>query len=399
MTIGCLKTATHFKKTILKLINMKFSTKAIHVGQVPDAATGAIIPPIYMTSTYIQEAPEQHQGYDYTRAGNPNFTNLEQTLASLENGKYATVFSSGMGASTAVVAMLQAGDTVVGGNDLYGGTFRLFNQVFKNFGVNLITIDTRNISEVESALAQKPKMIFLESPTNPLLRISDIAAISKLAQQHGVLTIVDNTFATPYLQKPLELGADIVIHSTTKYIGGHSDIVGGAAITNSEELKIKLDFARKAMGLNPSPFDVWLLSRGVKTLAIRMEKHCENAMKVAEFLESHTKVKRVYYPGLATHPEHALAKKQMSNFGGIVSVEFDLSIEKAKKLISSFKVFSLAESLGGVESLVDHPASMTHASIPKEEREKSGLCDGLVRFSVGIEDAEDLIDDLKQQLT
>lgn len=378
---------------------MKFSTKAIHVGQVPDPSTGAIIPPIYMTSTYVQEAPDQHKGYDYTRAGNPNFTNLEQTLAALEEGKYATVFSSGLGATTALISTLKNGDVVIGGNDLYGGTFRLFNQIFKNFGVTLLSMDTQDLNKVERTLQKKPKMIFLESPTNPLLKISDIAAISKLAQKYDVLSVVDNTFATPYFQKPLNLGADIVLHSTTKYIGGHSDIIGGAVITKNKDLKDKMDFARKAMGLNPSPFDTWLISRGIKTLALRMEKHSQNALKVAKFLETHSKVKKVYYPGLNSHPQYAIAKQQMSGFGGIVSVEFDLSIEQTKKLISSFRVFSLAESLGGVESLVDHPASMTHASISKKEREKNGLGDGLVRFSVGIEDEEDLIEDLQTQLS
>lgn len=378
---------------------MKFSTKAIHVGQVPDPSTGAIIPPIYMTSTYVQEAPDQHKGYDYTRAGNPNFTNLEQTLAALEEGKYATVFSSGLGATTALISTLKNGDVVIGGNDLYGGTFRLFNQIFKNFGVTLLSMDTQDLNKVERTLQKKPKMIFLESPTNPLLKISDIAAISKLAQKYDVLSVVDNTFATPYFQKPLNLGADVVLHSTTKYIGGHSDIIGGAVITKNKDLKDKMDFARKAMGLNPSPFDTWLISRGIKTLALRMEKHSQNALKVAKFLETHSKVKKVYYPGLNSHPQYAIAKQQMSGFGGIVSVEFDLSIEQTKKLISSFRVFSLAESLGGVESLVDHPASMTHASISKKEREKNGLGDGLVRFSVGIEDEEDLIEDLQTQLS
>ena len=377
---------------------MKFSTKAIHVGQKPDPSTGAIIPPVYLTSTYVQEAPDKHKGYDYTRAGNPNFTNLEQTLAALENGKYATVFSSGIGATTAILSTLQQGDVVAAGNDLYGGTFRLFNQVFRQFGVNLITVNTQDLSQVEEALKKSPKMIFLESPSNPLLRISDIAAIAEMAKKHGVLTVVDNTFATPYFQNPLNLGADIVMHSTTKYIGGHSDVVGGVAITNNKEIKTKLDFARKAIGLNPGPFDAWLTSKGVKTLGVRMERHAHNAIQVAEFLQNHPLVSKVYYPGLETHPNHDIARRQMSGFSGIVSVEFRLSIEQTIQLISSFDYFSLAESLGGVESLVDHPASMTHASISKVEREKNGLSDGLVRFSVGIEDAEDLINDLEQQL-
>lgn len=378
---------------------MKFSTKAIHVGQIPDTGTGAIIPPIYMTSTYVQEAPDKHKGYDYTRAGNPNFTNLEQTLAVLEEGKYATVFSSGIGATTGLISNLQKGDMVIAGNDLYGGTFRLFDQIFRNFGVSLLNIDTLNLEEVENALKQQAKLIFLESPTNPLLKISDLVAINKLAKKYKVLSVVDNTFATPYFQNPLNLGADLVLHSTTKYMGGHSDVIGGVVITNNKDLKEKMDFARMAMGLNPSPFDVWLISRSLKTLSVRMDKHAQNALCVAGFLETHHKVKKVYYPGLSSHPQHTLAKKQMRGFGGIVSVEFDLGLEQTKKLISSFQVFSLAESLGGVESLVDHPASMTHASIPKEERERNGLSDGLVRFSVGIEDKDDLIEDLRVQLS
>jgi cysteine-S-conjugate beta-lyase len=377
---------------------MKFSTKAIHVGQKPDPSTGAIIPPVYLTSTYVQEAPDKHKGYDYTRAGNPNFTNLEQTLAALENGKYATVFSSGIGATTAILSTLEQGEIVAAGNDLYGGTFRLFNQVFRQFGVNLITVNTQDLNQVEDVLKKSPKMIFLESPSNPLLRISDIAAIAELAKKYNVLTVVDNTFATPYFQNPLNLGADIVMHSTTKYIGGHSDVVGGVAITNNKEMKTRLDFARKAIGLNPGPFDAWLTSKGLKTLGVRMERHAGNAMQVAEFLQNHPLVSKVYYPGLETHPYHDIARKQMSGFSGIVSVEFSLSIEQTIQLISSFDYFSLAESLGGVESLVDHPASMTHASISKEEREKNGLSDGLVRFSVGIEDAEDLISDLERHL-
>lgn len=378
---------------------MKFSTKAIHVGQKPDPSTGAVVPPVYLTSTYVQEAPEVHKGYDYTRAGNPNFTNLEQTLAALEDGKYATVFSSGLGATTGILSTLQNGDTVAAGNDLYGGTFRLFNQVFRHFGINLISINTQDLNQVEDVLKKSPRMIFLESPSNPLLRISDIAAIAQMARKYGVLTIVDNTFATPYFQNPLHLGADIVMHSTTKYIGGHSDVVGGVAITNNQEMKTKLDFARKAIGLNPGPFDAWLTSKGVKTLGIRMERHAQNAMQVAEFFQNHPLVDKVYYPGLNTHPFHDIALRQMSGFSGIVSAEFRLSIEQTMQLISSFKLFSLAESLGGVESLVDHPASMTHASISKEEREKNGLSDGLVRFSVGIEDVDDLIEDLQHQLS
>lgn len=377
---------------------MKFSTKAIHVGQEPDKETGAVIPPIYMTSTYAQEAPNQHKGYDYTRAGNPNFKNLEATLASLEQGKVATVFSSGIGATTALVSTMKQGDKVVITSDLYGGTYRLFSRVFKQFGIDFTSVNTQDLVAVETALKASPKFIFLESPTNPLLRVSDIEAISALAKKYNVLTVVDNTFATPFFQNPLTLGADFVLHSTTKYIGGHSDVIGGVVVTNKEDWKEKLDFARMAIGLNPSPFDNWMTTRGIKTLALRMARHEANAKQVADFFKHHPKVKKVYYPGLAEHPNHEIAKKQMSGFGGIVSVEFDLSLEQSMKVVSSFRFFTLAESLGGVESLVDHPASMTHASIPKEEREKNGLSDGLIRFSCGVEDAEDLIEDLNSVL-
>ncbi len=377
---------------------MKFSTKAIHIGQDADKTTGAVIPPIYMTSTYKQEWPNQHKGYDYTRAGNPNFHNLEQTLASIEEGKYATVFSSGLGATTGLISTLDSGDIVVAGKDLYGGTFRLLNSVFNTFGIKLDLIDTLDLNAVEIALKQKPKLIILESPTNPLLRISDIPAIIAIAKKYGVMTAIDNTFATPFFQNPLTWGVDVVLHSTTKYIGGHSDVVGGTLITNNKELDDKFKFNRMSIGLNPSPFDTWLLTRGIKTLAVRMEQHAKSALEVAKFLEEHPKVKTVYYPGLESHPQHDIAKKQMRGFGGIVSVEFDLDLEQTKKLISSFEIFALAESLGGVESLVDHPASMTHASIPREERMKNGLNDGLVRFSVGIEHIDDIIADLQSRL-
>ena len=378
---------------------MNISTKAIHLGQTPDQTTGAITPPIYLTSTYKQTTPNKHFGYDYTRAGNPNFTNLEQTLASLENGKYATVFSSGLGAVTALISTLKNKDLVIGGNDMYGGTFRLFGQVFKKFGLSLITADTQNIKKLKNLLKKRPQMLIIESPTNPLLKISNIGAIAELTRRHGVLFVVDNTFATPYLQNPLDLGADVVVHSTTKYLNGHSDIIGGAVITNSKLLKSRMDFARKAIGLNPSPFDVWLISRGVKTLPIRMDKHCQNAFLVAKFLEKHPSVKKIIYPGLSSHPQYEIVKSQMRGLGGgMITVEFNLNIRQTKKLISSFQIFSLAESLGGVESLVDHPASMTHGSIPKKEREKIGIKDGLVRLSVGIEDPTDLINDLREQL-
>lgn len=378
---------------------MNFNTKSIHCGQLPDKETGAIIPPIYMTSTYIQESPGVTKGYDYTRAGNPNFTNLEMTLAALENGKHATIFSSGLGAITAITSTLLPGDKILATSDLYGGTYRLFHRIFKQYGINIETIDTQDLALVESKLAEKPKFILVESPTNPMLNISDISAIAALCKVSGTLLMVDNTFASPYFQNPLDLGADIVMHSSTKYIGGHSDTIGGVLIYKDDELKSKLDFARMAIGLNPSPFDVWLTSRSLKTIGVRMERHAENASKVAEFFAAHPKVKKTYYPGLASHPNHEIAKKQMKGFSGIVSVEFDLDYDKTMQLISGLKIFSLAESLGGVESLVDHPASMTHASIPKEEREKIGLMDGLVRFSVGIENIEDILADLELGLS
>lgn len=381
-----------------KQLSLKPSTKAVHAGQSPDPVTGAIMPPVYMTTTYVQEEPGVSKGYEYTRAQNPNFTLLENQLASLENAQFATVFSSGLGALTAMVSSLNQGDKVLAIDGLYGGTYRLFNQVFNRFGVHFESIHPKNAKEFLDALDRKPKWLFLESPTNPLLEIFDIAYLAAEAKKRGVLTIVDNTFASPYFQNPLDLGADIVWHSTTKYLGGHSDVVGGVAMTNSPEIKKILDFGRKALGVNPSPFDTWLTSRGVKTLAVRMEKHQSNAQKIAEYFAAHPKVKTVYYPGLPSHPAHTIAKKQMRGFSGIVSVEFNLSLEQAKKLVSTFKLFSLAESLGGVESLVCHPATMTHASIPPDERKRIGLSDGLMRFSVGIEDPQDLIEDLSAAL-
>lgn len=377
---------------------MKFATKTIHVGCGPDTTTGAIMPPIYMTSTYVQEAPGETKGYDYTRAGNPNFTILEKVLASLENASHATIFSSGLGALTGLISMLSQGDSVVAFDGVYGGTYRLFNAIFKRYGIEFCSINPSSIETVERALKKKPKWLFFETPTNPLLEVYDISAFVKMAKQHGVLTVVDNTFASPYFQNPLKYGVDLVWHSTTKYIGGHSDVVGGVVMTNSDSTKEALDFARKAMGLNPSPFDAWLLTRGVKTLALRMEQHQKNALAIVDFLKNHPKVKRVYYPGIDSHRNHAIAKKQMSGYAGVLSVEFNLSLESTKKLISSFKLFALAESLGGVESLVSYPATMTHASIPPEERQRIGLSDGLVRFSVGIEDSEDLIADISEAL-
>lgn len=375
---------------------MQFATKAVHVGNEPDPINGAIMPPIYMTTTYHQDIPgEAKAGYDYTRAGNPNFTVAEEVLASLEDASYATIFSSGLGALTALISTLSSGDSVLALNGLYGGSYRLFNSVFNRFGITFNSLAEPTATLLEQELAKRPKWLFFETPTNPLLNIFDISGLSNLAKQHGVLTIVDNTFATPYFQNPLKYGADVVWHSTTKYIGGHSDVVGGVVMTNSADFKEQMDFARKSIGLNPSPFDAWLLNRSVKTLALRMEQHQRNGLAVAGFLHQHPKVKKVYYPGLASHHGHLVANRQMSGFGGIVSVEFNLSLEETKKLIASFKLFALAESLGGVESLVCHPTSMTHASIPADERARYGISDGLIRFSVGIEDCEDLIEDLR----
>lgn len=377
---------------------MGFSTKAIHEGFEPDPQTGAIMPPIYMSSTFALDAPGESRGYEYSRAGNPNFTILEKTLAALEGGKFATVFSSGLGALTAMVAALDPGDRVVAIDGVYGGTYRLFMRVFKKFGIHFETLNPKNLKELDAALSSKPKWLLFETPTNPLLEVFDIKEFSAIARKYGVITIIDNTFATPYCQNPLALGADVVWHSTTKYIGGHSDVIGGAIICNDPNYKELMDFQRKSLGVNPSPFDVWLATRGVKTLAVRMERHCRNAEEIAAYLSRHPKVKKVYFPGLTNHKGHAIAKKQMRGYSGMVSAEFHLSLEETKNLITNFKYFTLAESLGGVESLVNHPATMTHASIPREERLRIGIADGVVRFSIGIEDAVDLIEDLRTGL-
>jgi len=374
---------------------MHFGTKAIHAGQTPDPMTGAIMPPIYMSSTFVQERPGVNRGFEYSRANNPNYEILEANLAALENGRHATVFSSGLGALTAMITLLSPGDRVLAIDGIYGGSYRLFTQVFSRYGIHLECCPADQISQ---KWGSKPKWLFFETPTNPLLEIFDIAKLTQEAHQHGALAIVDNTFASPYLQNPLNDGVDIVWHSSTKYLGGHSDVIGGAAITQSDEIKQKLNFARKSLGVNPSPFDCWLISRGIKTLHVRMEQHNKNGQQVAEFLESHPKVKKVYYPGLKSHPAHALAQKQMRGFGGMVSAEFNLPLEKTVEFISNLRLFALAESLGGVESLVNHPATMTHASIPADERARIGLSDGLIRFSIGIEDPRDLIEDLKTGL-
>lgn len=378
---------------------MKFATRAIHEGYTPDPVTGAIMPPIYMTSTFVQEAPGVDKGFDYTRANNPNFEILERQLAALEDAQFATVFSSGLGALTGLISTLQQGDRVLAFDGVYGGTYRLFNQVFDKFGIEFITINPQKCEGLETEIIRyKPSWLLFETPTNPVLDIYDIEECATLAKKHHVLTVIDNTFASPFCQNPIKWGADVVWHSSTKYLGGHSDVIGGVIISNDKELKTKLDFARKAIGLNPSPFDTWLITRGVKTLAVRMEKHMANAMQLATYLEKHLKVRKVLYPGLESHPNHAIAKKQMNGFSGMIAVEFNLSLEETKKLISSLKIFSLAESLGGVESLISHPATMTHVSIPEEERQRIGIQDGLVRLSVGIEHIDDLIADFDNAL-
>lgn len=361
---------------------MQFETKLIHTGESTDTITGAVIAPIFMTSTYKQTEPGVSRGYDYTRSGNPNFTALEQTLAAVEGGQYATVFSSGLGAVTALASTLASGDVVLASTDLYGGTYRLFKQVFEKLGIMLKLTDTTNIETYKAALKQKPKLVFIESPTNPLLRVSDIRLLSNLTQRQQTTLVVDNTFATPYYQNPLTLGADIVLHSTTKYISGHSDIIGGAVIVNAAEWKTKMDFARMALGLNPSPFDTWLTSRGLKTLALRMERHTMNAQVIAAWLKKQPTVKHVYYPG----------------YSGVVTAEFNLTFDQVKRFLSALRVFTLAESLGGVESLIDHPASMTHASLPPAQRIHNGINQSLVRLSVGIEAIDDLLIDLQQAL-
>jgi cystathionine beta-lyase len=376
---------------------MGFSTDAIHAGQKPDPSTNAVIPPIHLTTTYYQEEIGKHKGYVYSRSGNPTRDVLQKNIATLERGKYALAFSSGLAAIHAMSNLLKIGDHAIVSNDVYGGTYRLFERVLTNFGITFTFVDTTKVENIEKAIQPNTKLVHIETPTNPLLAISDISEISKLCKSKNLILSVDNTFMSPYFQNPLELGADIVVHSATKYLGGHSDLLGGILILNSDELYEKLKFIQNAIGAVLSPFDSWLLLRSIKTLAVRMERHNQNAMKIAEFLNSHPKVRKVFYPGLETHPQHLIAKKQMRGFGGMVSFEVD-DFETAKNIIYKFQVFTLAESLGGVESLVCHPATMTHASIPKEIREKNGLTDGLIRLSVGIEDIEDLLNDLEQAL-
>lgn len=378
---------------------MKFGTKAVHAGVEPDPTTGAIMTPIYQTSTYVQESPAKHKGYAYARGANPTRNALQKSIATLENGKFALCFSSGMGATDAVIKLLNPGDEVITSNDLYGGSYRMFKRVFEKYGIKFHFLDLGDIRNVSGVINEKTKLFWLETPTNPLMNIVDIAAFTALAKEKKIIVAVDNTFASPYLQNPLDLGADIVMHSVTKYLGGHSDVVMGALVTNDEKLYQELAFIHNSCGAVPGPQDSFLVLRGIKTLHLRMERHCFNGRKIAEYLRSHPKIGKVYWPGFADHPNHAVAKKQMRDFGGMLSFTLkDDSMTKATLLMESVEVFSLAESLGGVESLINHPASMTHASIPREEREKSGLVDSLMRLSIGVEDVDDLIADLEQAL-
>jgi cystathionine beta-lyase/cystathionine gamma-synthase len=380
-------------------MNMKQGTKYIHAGSEPDPATGAIMTPIYQTSTYVQAAPGQHKGYEYARSQNPTRTALEEALAQIENGKYGLAFSSGVAATDAVIKLLAPGDEVIAGSDMYGGTYRLFSKVFEKFGIKFHYVDMQDTTNVSAAINGNTKLLWVETPTNPLMNVADIASLAIMAKQHGILLCVDNTFASPYLQNPLDLGADLVMHSSTKYLGGHSDVIQGALMMNDAGLREQLYFIQKSCGAVPGPMDCFLVLRGIKTLHVRMQRHCENGSRVAYFLKDHPAVQKVYWCGFEDHPAYTIAKKQMRDFGGMMSFTLnDDSVETAKRVLSSTRLFALAESLGGVESLINHPASMTHASIPREERLKNGLTDSLIRLSVGIEDVEDLIEDLQSAI-
>lgn len=379
---------------------MKFATKAIHAGQQPDPTTGAVMIPIYQTSTYAQASPGDHKGFEYSRGTNPTRKALEDCIAALENGKYGLAFSSGMGATDAIMKLLSPGDEVITGNDLYGGSYRIFTKIFANYGIKFHFLDLSDPKSIVPYINENTKQIWIETPTNPTMQIIDIAAVSEIAKKHHLLLTVDNTFASPYLQNPLDLGADIVMHSVTKYIAGHSDVVMGAIVTKDEELYKKLWFIYNACGATPGPQDAFLALRGIKTLHLRMKAHCENGEKVAQFLKKHSKIEKIYWPGFEDHPNHHIAKKQMNGFGGMISIVLKgADLKETFRIASSFKVFTLAESLGGVESLINHPATMTHGSIPKEEREKVGVTDNLLRLSVGVEDIEDLLADLEQALS
>lgn len=378
---------------------MKFGTKTIHAGVEPDPSTGAIMTPIFQTSTYVQRSPGDHQGYEYSRTHNPTRTALQNNLAALENGKYGLCFSSGLGAIDAIIKLLNPGDEVISTNDLYGGSYRIFTKVFQRYGIKFHFVPMDDPASIEASINENTKLIWAETPTNPMMNIVDISKIAAVAKKHGVLLAVDNTFATPFLQNPLDLGADIVMHSVTKYLAGHSDVVMGAIIVNDDDLAERLAFIQNACGATPGPQDCFLVLRGIKTLHIRMERHCQNGKTIAAFLRTHPMVDKVYWPGFEDHPNHQVAKTQMRDFGGMISFTIKGNrIEDANKVLENLHYFALAESLGGVESLCGHPATMTHASIPKEEREKVGLVDSLIRLSVGIEDADDLKEDLKQAL-
>jgi cystathionine gamma-synthase/cystathionine gamma-lyase len=377
----------------------QFATRAIHVGQEPEPATGAITVPIFQTSTFAQRAPGVHKGYDYSRTDNPTRTALQKALASLESAKYGLAFASGMGAATTVMLLFKQGDHIVSSQDVYGGTYRLFKQVLESFGLNFTFVETSKVQEIERAVTPRTRLLWIETPTNPLLRLTDIRAAARIAHRNKALCLVDNTFASPFFQRPLELGADLVLHSTTKYIGGHADIVGGAVCVSDQALFRRLKFLQNAAGATPSPFDCFLALRGLKTLALRMREHERNAVQVASFLKNHRSVSRVYYPGLTDHPGHDIAASQMDGFSGMVSFEVKGGLAEARRVVRRLKIFKIAESLGGVESLVELPAIMTHASIPREERMRAGLNDGLIRLSVGTEDLADLLADLKQGLS
>lgn len=378
---------------------MKFNTKTIHGGQEHEKAYGAVMPPIYQTSTYAQSTPGGHKGYEYSRTHNPTRNAFEQAIASIENGNYGLAFGSGLAAIDAIMKMLKSGDEVISTSDLYGGTYRLFTKIFEGYGIKFHFIGMEHAANIESYVNENTKLIWVETPTNPMMNVIDIEATAIIAKKHNIMLAVDNTFATPYLQRPLDLGADIVMHSATKYIGGHSDLVMGALVLKDKKIADKLYFIQNASGAICGPMDSFLALRGIKTLHVRMQRHCENGKAIAEYLAKHPKIEKVYWPGFSTHPNHEIAKKQMDDFGGMISFTTKgNNYEQAIKIVENLKIFTLAESLGGVESLAGHPASMTHASIPKEEREKTGVVDSLIRLSVGIEDIDDLIQDLAQAL-
>jgi len=378
---------------------MKLATRFIHAGAHPDPSTGAIMTPIYQTSTYVQEAPGVNKGFEYARSQNPTRFALEEAVAEIENGKYGLVFGSGVAATDSVMKLLQPGDEVIAANDMYGGTYRLFTKIYEKFGIKFHYVNMQEAENIRLFINEKTQLVWVETPTNPLMNITDIAAVAAISKAHNLVLCVDNTFASPFLQNPLDLGADIVMHSATKYLGGHSDVIQGCLVINDKDLRDQLYFIQKSCGAVPGPMDCFLVLRGIKTLHVRMERHCENGERIAQWLRNHPKVAKVYWPGFTDHPNYAIAKAQMRGYGGMISFELkDDSAEETKRVLSSTHLFSLAESLGGVESLINHPASMTHASIPREERIKNGLSDALIRLSVGIEDADDLIEDLAKAI-